>query len=116
MRHRTLRPFEPPPGRTPPRPLFGAVHGQKAGHAFHHHFARFVLRLPDERDPRLGVVNGNAAHPFGAGARLTGAAASEDEPRRPRAAVFGAFGRALMRMSEARKIEFECVGLKSLKR
>ena len=49
----------------------------------------------------------NAAHPFGAGARLAGAAPAEDQPGGPRRAALRERGHALVRMAEHLEIAAE---------
>ena len=72
------------------------MHGEHAGDAFHHHLARLVLALADQRDARLRVGERGPAHPFGAGAGLAGAAPAQDQPGGPVFAAVGAFGRQLV--------------------
>ena len=76
---------------------------KQAGHSLHHHLAHVVFGLADQRDARSGIGR-NAAHPFGAGARLARAAATENEPGEPLRAAVGAFRRALMTVRQTRKV------------
>ena len=78
--------------------------GEQAGHAFHHHVARFGLGFGNECDACAFIGRGDAAHPFGAGARLAGAAAAEDEPCGPGLAVVGAFRRLLATQREEAEV------------
>ena len=81
-----------------------AVHREQSGNALDHHLARVVLGLADQRDARSGIVDRDRAHPFGAGARLAGAAATENEPGGPVRAAVGALGCNLVGMSKRTKI------------
>ena len=56
-----------------------------------------IERRLEEPSARIGRLR---AHPFGAGARLAGAASAEDQPGGPRRAVRRELRRALMRMGE----------------
>ncbi len=80
------------------------MHGEQAGDALHHHLARVVLGLADQRDARMRIAERELAHPFGAGARLAGAAATENEPGGPVRAAVGALRCKLMLVRETRKI------------
>ena len=51
-----------------------------------------------------GSAHAKRAHPFGAGARLAGAAPAEDQPGGPLLAAIGPFRRALMAVRERREI------------
>jgi hypothetical protein len=70
--------------------------------------ARFAFGFADQRDARLRIVRCRA-HPFGAGARLAGAAAAENEPRRPVLAAVGACGGDLVLVGEREEIRAERV-------
>ena len=68
------------------------VHAQEAGDALDHYLAHVVLGLTDQRDAsvrifrRLRHRSCHTPHPFGAGPRFAGAAASKDQPGRPQLA------------------------------
>ena len=81
-----------------------AMHRQQAGNTLDHHLARVVLGLADQRDARMRIIDCDLAHPFGAGARLAGAAATENEPGGPVRAAVGALRCKLMLVRETRKI------------
>ena len=80
------------------------MHGEQAGDALHHHLARVVLGLADQRDARVRIAERELVHPFGAGARLAGAAPAQNKPGGPGRAAIGAFRCKLMLVRETRKI------------
>ena len=57
LRHRAVRPFQPPPRRDPLRPLVVPIKREQAGDALDHHLAHIVLGLADQRDARRGIVD-----------------------------------------------------------
>ena len=89
LRHRAVRPHQPPPARLP----FGAPVGRRAGHdsggAEDHDLPRLVERLSDEGDPGTGPRVARlapfdlGAHPLGARAGLACPPAAQDDPGRP---------------------------------
>ena len=59
----------------------------------------------------MSVGEREAAHPFGAGAGFTGAAAAEDQPGGPVGAAVGAFWRKLVVVGEGAEIALKGRGL-----
>jgi len=57
--------------------------GEHPAVAFHHHVAHFGQARADQRDPRIAVLAGDVAHPFGPGAGLAEAAPGADQPGAP---------------------------------
>ena len=74
------------------------MHGEQPRHALDHDAPRIRKRLADERDPRrrAAFIARKRAHPFGAGARLAGAAAAEHQPGGPVAAALAHVRRQLV--------------------
>ena len=72
------------------------MRGEQTGDALHHHFARLVFGLADQRDARMRIAQRELAHPMRAGLRLAGAAAAENEPGGPGLSVIAGRGRALV--------------------
>ncbi len=95
LRHRAVRPFQPPPRRDPDRPLGARRHPQQPRRALDHHLAHVVLAFADERDVPMparrhkAACRARRAHPFGAEPRLAGAAPAQHQPGGPGAAVVG---------------------------
>jgi hypothetical protein len=110
FRHRAIRPLQTPARRNPDRPLVPVIRGKEAGDAFDHHFAYVVLGFADERDAAHGpvgifkITEREPPHPFGAGARLAGTAAAENEPSGPGLAAACNCGRLLMVVDELRPV------------
>ena len=105
-----VAPFEPAAARNPFGPRATRMHREQSGDAFDHHLAHLVLALADQRDA-LPRRSGERAHPFGAGARLAGAAPADDEPGHPRRTVGSEFGRLLVAVREHRPVGLERVTL-----
>jgi hypothetical protein len=101
---RAVGPFEAAARRGPCRALRPRGDAQQAGGALDHHHAHVVLGLADQSNAEVALrcvrrrAGSERAHPFGAGARLAGAAPAEHQPAGPRAAVGG--GRLLVRVRE----------------
>ena len=112
-RNAAVRPFEPAARRDPDRAAAPrAMHREQAGDALDHHLAHLVLGLADQRDARCrSAIAATRAHPFGAGARLAGAAPADHQPGRPRRAVGSEFGRPLVAVREHRPVGLERVTL-----
>src|SRR3990167_2335331 len=76
------------PGQAPDRTFIGRPppwrpDRKQPALAFHHHAARFVERRSDQRDPRLRIVLGHAAHPFRTQPGLAEPAPGHDQPHPP---------------------------------
>ena len=72
------------------------MNGKQTGDALDHDLAHVQLTVADESDACIRVLGGDAAHPFGPGERLAGAAASQDQPGAPGFAGIPEFGRELV--------------------
>ena len=89
LRHRAVRPHQPPPARLPLGPPVGRRAGQDPGGAEDHDLPRLVERLADQGDPgtrprvaRLAPFD-LRADPLGARAGLACPPAAQDDPGRP---------------------------------
>ncbi|MDB5524872.1 MAG: hypothetical protein JWM58_2635 [Rhizobium sp.] len=83
LRHRSVRPDQPPPGDLEVRPP-EAGDPPDAGNAVDHHFAGVGQRLGDQREPhRFAGIRCDIVHPFGAGPGLARAAPAHHQPGPP---------------------------------
>ena len=101
LRRGAIGPLQPPP-RWLPLGALATMDGEQSRDALHHHLAHIGHGFADECDAPHGFrrkawqAQREAAHPFGAGARLASAAPAHDEPLGPGFAIAGAQRRALI--------------------
>src|SRR3569623_1730400 len=69
--------------RAPRRRFVVLRHAEQPAISLDHHAPRLVDRRRDQRDPRVGIVAGEGAHPFRPGASLAEAAPGADQPHAP---------------------------------
>ena len=101
LRCRAIGPLQTPPRGLPLGPL-ASMDGEQPRDALHHDIAYIGHGFADEGDAPHGFycetrqAQREAAHPFGACARLARSAPAHDEPLGPGAAIAGAQRRALI--------------------